>query len=406
MPGLDKAKEIVVEKIFGYRQKLDSHDRNLDTDRQHSRDDVCEKGRNKDKDRGQGGHEQGPGAVDSNRPAAAMVSNITQTPLKGADDVIVEYPSSAFSRPSPDALCKSRKREYEADSNSGTWPKSRSGLVISSTVPSTVTVVPAKERPSIKDPGLFQPSQQRESSTGSGGGYSADRNGVCHSQQNSDSGGVKYPVGVVGSQPSIPSPKGPPHFSVRVTQAPVAVGRPMFPKQRPGQGPPIPHQNSQYPSGSHGTPTSYPHLHPRHQPPHLQPGLHSHLHPRPKPSQSEAYPATLHPQRVTSKGNSHRPTSAPHRSHHVDKQWPPAPSWPHHLGPASYSHPYSPISLPPESGVPTSRPTSLEVPYPVRLSEVPGEEGRMASPIGSSVGSGLSGRSLHPSSQHHYPAVR
>ena len=407
MPVLDKAKEIVVEKIFRSRHKTDGQDRERDIDRQHSRDDVHEKGRSKDKDRGCSGCDQGPSVADSNRPAAVMVSSITQTPLKGADDVIVEFPPSAFSRTSPDAGCKSRKREYEADSNSGTWPKSRSGLVISSTVPSTVTLVPAKERPSIKDPFFFQPPQpQCKNSPESGGGYSVERNGLCHSQQNSGSGGVKYPASVPSVQPFVPSSKAPPHFSVGVMQAPpLAVGCPVFPKQWPGQGPPNHHQNSQYPRGSHGAPIhSYPHPQPRHQAPHLQMGPHSHLPsgPGPKPTHSEAYPGTLHPQRVTPKtgGNSHRPTSGHHRG---DKQWPPAPSWPHHVGPLTYSHAYSPSCLPPEPGIPTSRPTSLEVPYPVRLLELPVEEGRVASPVGSSVGSGLSSRSPHSSSQHHYP---
>lgn len=401
MPVLDKAKEIVVETIFRSRHKTDGQDRERDIDRQHSRDDVHEKGRSKDKDRGHSGCDQGPNIADSNRPAAVMVSSITQTPLKGADDVIVEFPTSAFSHTSPDTGCKSRKREYEADSNSGTWPKSRSALVISSTVPSTVTLVLPKDRPSIKDPFIFQPPQCKNSPE-SGGGYSVEQNGVCHSQQNSGSGGVKYPASIASAQPFVPFSKAPPHFSVGVMQAPSrAVGCPVFPKQRPGQGPPNHHQNFQYPRGSHGAPIhSYPQ--PRHQAPHPQTGPHSHLPSGPKPSHSDAYTATLQPHRVTPNpvGNSHRPTSGHHRG---DKQWAPAPSWPHSVGPPTYSHTYSASCLPPEPGVPTSRPTSLEVPYPVRLLELPGEEGRVASPVGSSVGSGLSGRSPHSSSQHHYP---
>ncbi|KAK7500983.1 hypothetical protein BaRGS_00007863 [Batillaria attramentaria] len=283
----------------------------------HAGEDVREKVRDKDRERSRVDREQLSDG--GNRNGAVMVSAVTQTPPKGVEDVIVEFPISAFSRTSPDAWGKSRKREYEADSNSGTWPKSRSGSTVVSAVPSTVAMMPAKERPSIKDPFIFEPPQPRNSS---GGLFAVDHNSVRHSQQSSDPS-MKYPVTVAAPQALLPKPT--PHFSV----------------------------------GS----------------------------------------ATLHAPRVTPKPGvkSQRPTSAPHRVH----PGPPGPPWlnSHQLPP--HPHQYTAASLSPDA-IAAPRPTSLEVPYAIRFGDVPGEDDRVASPAGSLMGSGLSGRSSH-SSQYQHP---
>ena len=385
-----------MDKIFRSRHK--SQDRDREGERHRSRIDGHEKDHSKDRDRRQGSSEQDE-AQDLKRPVTVVATN-TQTPHKGPDNVVVEFSSSAFSCTSPYTDSKSRKREYEADSNSGTWPKSRSGLVISSTVPSTVTLTPAKERPSIKDPCVFQPPQQpRKNSAESGDRFSVDHSGVCHSQQNSDSSTTKYPVSVATVQPLTASPKSPPHFSVGVMQPPsLGTARPVFPKQWTGHGVGGHHQNSQHPKVSNVNPaTSYSHPHPRHHLPHVPTSSHAHpvpLRSAPKPSHPDAY-STLHPQRVTPKTRAKypRPTSAPHRGHHGDRQWPPAPSWPQGVGPPPHIQPVSPNSLASDAASRTPRPTSLEVPYPIRFGDVPGEETRVASPVGASLGSGLPSQS-------------
>ncbi|KAK7112713.1 hypothetical protein V1264_012124 [Littorina saxatilis] len=396
MPVLDKAKEIVVEKLFRARHK--SQDRDRGVDRQSSRDEVHEKGRSKDRGRGERNH--GEVMEDSNQPS--KVSIVTQTPVKGVDDVIAEFSSSAFSRTSPD--CKSRKREYEVDSNSGTWPKSRSGPVVSSSNVSTVAFMPHKARPSVlRDPFFFQaplPPQQHEHSGDGGGGLGfVERDSVCHSQQNSDcSSSGKFPGGVgTASQSSVSSPK-PSHFTVGLMQAPPNSGRPAFSKPWP---PPASH-NPQYPNPLRP--------HPRHTPPRIQTGPHPiHAGTGPKPIQPDAYPRSQYSQ--TPGGKSHRPSSAPRRGHNGENQWPPPPHqpWPHQLGPHTHPHPhshhypYSPKPLSPtEAIVRTSRPTSLEVPIPLRFGDVPGEEARVSSPVGASLGSGLPGGSMYAQPQYRY----
>lgn len=420
MPVLDKAKE-TVEKIFRSRHK--SQERDRESERPHGGEDVRDKGRGKDKDRdrerdrGRGDRSQHD---EGNRNGTVMVSSITQTPPKGAEDVIVEFPASAFIQTSPDVWGKSRKREYEADSNSGTWPKSRSGSTLVSAAPSTVAMMHSKERPSIKDPFFYEPPLPRNSS----GGFPVDHNGVRHSPQCSDAS-VKYP-GTVAALHPVPS-KPPPHFSVGVMQPSPAVpptipsGRPAFHKHGLTplgmHVPPVSHHGSQYPprssQGSANPVHSYPHHNnARHQSPHLQPSPHInaqshplHLHTAgPKPTHPDARieSATLHPTRVTPKSGvkSQRPTSAPHRVH----PGPPGPPWlnspPHHLS-LPHSHPYPMGSLPSDA-ISAPRPTSLEVPYPARFGDIPGDEPRVASPVGSSVGSGLSGRSSQ-SSQYQHP---
>jgi hypothetical protein len=399
MPVLD-----IVDKIFRSRHKSQDRDRNRDRDRdgdRHSRDDMRDKrdGR-KDKDGGSSDLDHPAGLGDSKH--AVMVSSNTQTPLK-ADDVIAAFPSSAFSHPSPDPGSKSRKREYEADSNSGTWPKSRSGLIISSTVPSTVMLVPNKERPSIKDPGFFQPpdlSYNKESGVGGVGGFAGDRGIVSHSQQSSDANSLQYPGGAIATQPLSPIAKSSPmHFSVGVmpttTPPPSSSRPPAFSKQWP---PSTGHYNNQYPPPPHPH-HHHAHPHSRHQhrkggPPPLPP--HTNTIHIPKPTHyADAYSGPIQPGRVTS-GPSHRPPP-----HHADKQWP----WgqpPTHLG-HPQPPPYSSDSRSPEAVIPAgARPTSLEVPQNFRVGDVPGSEVRVASPIGSSVGSGLSARSGPSSSYTNY----
>ncbi|XP_076459748.1 disks large homolog 5-like [Babylonia areolata] len=383
MPVLDKAKEIVVETLFRSRNK--SQDRERNSDKQYSKDDMVEHRSSKDKAR------RRDVAEEMKRPVSVMVPSVAH----GVDDVLVEFPSPIFSRASPNTDNKSRKREYEADSNNGTWPKSRSGVLISGNVPSTVTLASAKERPSIQDPLIFQPpSQQRKNSVEGGGGFALEHGGVRHSPQNSTTSSVKYPASTGVVQPFLPSPKSPPHFSVGVMQSAV---RPAFPRQWPGHTPPSHHHHSHTPRAApiH----SYPHPHPCQQPPpHAKPGLSSHplpLHSGPKPLHADLYPATLHPQRVTPKvgGRSHRPASAPHRGHNADRQWPPPPpphpSWPQPAASPSLSRHYPPKAHFPDAAITTHRPTSLEVPTSSQFRF--GEEGRVASPVELSVGSGMPG---------------
>ena len=385
---------MVVGTIFRLHNKNDC---DCDTDTPHSKNDVCERGHKKDKDRERKSCGLVSNSEDSELPGiAGGVSSVTQTPLRETDDVIVEFPPSAFVPTSPNAGCKTRKQDLEAESSSGTWPKSRTGLVISSNVPSTVTCTPAKERPSIKDPCFFQPPAQQ-------GTESTDRSGGTQMIPNDL---MKGPVSV--SQPFIPSSKEPPHFSVRVSQGPsLAVVHPTFPKQWPGHGP-ASQQSRAFQSPRLQT---YPNPQPLHPPPRFQTGPPALTAPPPfvprSSSSVSTHPATFHPQLVTPRATvrSVRPAFPLSRDQLADK-WHLAPSWPYHLGPPPHPQSLSPKSLSPEGGTRTARPVSLEVPYPVRFRDMPREEMRVGSPVGMPVGTGLSGRSAHYFTHHPNPVVR
>lgn len=262
----------------------------------------------------------------------------------------------------------------------------------SGVVPSTVSILPVKERPSIKDPFLFEPPHQHN-----GNGH----NSVRHMQQNSDSS-VKYPVTVAAPQPVIPSKTT--HFSVGIMQtpntmvSPLVVGRPSFPR------PPLNAQIVYCASGdnynSHYQKTTQTPLRTVH---YTTP--HSHHQPRtctnssgqssfPKPEYIDPRLESSPVQPVHKTGfKSHHPSPAPRYGQNIEKPWPVTwiPSAPH--------HPHSPHD------VPTARPISLEVPYTLHYGDVSGDsaDARVASPVGSSIGSSV--RSCQ-SSQYKYPSVR
>ena len=304
--------------------------------------------------------------VIDNSLSPVMVNSNTQTSSNKNGDVIAEFSPTNFTKTTPDMNGKSRKREFEVDSNSGTWPKSRSGIMITAggtVVPSTVTV-PQRERPSIKDPNFFQPPVSHK---GSG-----DRGGVYHSKQGSDSSGVHYPANVsspMSPQTLTPSPKS--SFTVRVSTS-TSSNRDPIPRHLLSHTPP----HIQY---SHYPPPHHP-PHPR-QPPAYHKTGHSSKYMDPRG------PVPLHHHHgAGSKGDGYR-----HRHR-------PPPERPQPISPVSPpTHPYSPTSLSPDSSFP-GRPPSLDVSRSFQAVGRVAEDLRVGSPVGSSVGSGLSSRSAGPAS--------
>lgn len=424
MPVLDKAKE-TVEKIFRSRHKSQDREQVCERDHQHGEDKIPEKEKDKDHHRDrERGHNKREMEEKGREVGVRLVSSVTQTAHLGPDDD-GENPALALSKTSPEPWGRSRKREYEENSNSGTWPKSRSGPSINCAVPSTVSVTPAKERPSIKDPFLFEPPKSRDG-RGCSGGYSLSHNGMHHVQQNFEST-LKCPVTVTAPQP-LSSPKSAPHFCVGMIQTPPTASsgsgvrstsgvRSSFPPKSV-HSPTAHHVSSCYPKNSQPNPHpihpySHSHPHHRHPPPHVHPVSHSLTQPQSLPSHSgpkyvfpdpRVEPATQH---MTAKPavKPQRPTPTQQRVYHTEKQWLPSSHWfpPHYHVGSPQSYPVHPVS--PECAV-AARPASLEVPYPIRHGDLPLEslEAKLPSPAGSSVGLGLSGRSSQSSQHQHHIA--
>ncbi|KAL8565502.1 hypothetical protein ACOMHN_049478 [Nucella lapillus] len=389
MPVLD----MVVDKIFRSRNK--STERAFSTDRQYSRDDMHDEHCG-EKDMDMCG--DGPGKTA--RPGSAMASVSTQTPppLLAKDSQMVNHSSRPFDpgRP-PDARFSPYKRDLEADSNNGTWPKSRSAVVITSTVPSTVTLAPSKERPSImNDPSFFEPPPPQQYGAETRDQYVVGDH-LCHSDQENlkSSGG-----GVAAPQPLIPSSKSHPSFSVRMTQGPsLAVVRPTIPRPWPRPGPPNYQQSSQhsrYPQDARSIPCHSPHVW-RPPPPHPHPNPQYYPYPRqavPKSGNARAFPGSPPPQQII-------PRVAPSHSPYGEKSPPPSAV----SGRPSHPPPYSPSSLSPEDGVHTGRPPSSEMHYSAEFSDTSGEDSRPVSSVGSPISAGMPLHLTHSSPQHLYAAA-
>ncbi|KAK3761794.1 hypothetical protein RRG08_010119 [Elysia crispata] len=165
MPMLDKAK-VTVEKIFS-RSRHKSQE---------------EKSKEKE-----GIGVQNKQQQEQNRKVVEDCA--TQVNISHTENVIAEFPNNSaaiYTHASEGAnnnnqLKSSRKREMEVDSNSGTWPKTRSQHTPSTSGPPTVIVLPGhktlKARPSIREVFYGPPSPEASS-------YGVT---VHHSAQNSDS---------------------------------------------------------------------------------------------------------------------------------------------------------------------------------------------------------------------------
>ncbi|XP_076455476.1 disks large homolog 5-like isoform X2 [Babylonia areolata] len=380
MPVLD----IVVDKIFRSRNK--SAERAFSAERHCSGDDVwCDES-------------PGHGVDKMVRPMSAMATVATQTPppIVAPEAQTVKHPSRPFDPGRADTRFAPYKRDHEADSNNGTWPKSRTSVVITSTVPSTVTLAPSKERPSImNDPSFFQPPpQQYTTGADTRDQHAADRLDPCHSE----AGGVKSPSRVVSPQPMIPSCRAPPSFSVRMTQGPsLAVVRPTIPRPWPRPGPPNYQQSSQHsrhPQDAPSLPCHSPHVW-RPPPPHPHAQYYP-PHPRqpvPRNSNCRSYPGSPPPQQII-------PKAGPNHNPYSEKSPPGLPM----SGRPSHPPPYSPTSLSHEDGV-RGRAVPSEGRYSVEFSDLSGEESRPASSMGSPVGVGMPPHLPPSSPQHLYAAT-